>query len=1036
MLLPKFALERRAVSYFFSLLLIFGGLASFSQLGQLEDPDFTIKRAVVTTSYPGSSAAEVELEVTDRIEVAVQQMKQLDHIESFSSPGLSLVKIDIKPSFVSSEMPQIWDELRRKVHDVESSLPPGAGRPMVNDDFGDVFGLLLAITGDGFSYAELERYVDNLKKELSLVVGVGKVDVWGVQQRVVYLDVSETQLTELGLSDESIEATLQQQNLVVDAGNIDVQSQRYRIAPSGTFASPADIEDLVIRPSLIDSLQSASSGQDGSRSSELLRIGDIGNVREGYSDPPRTMMRLDGRPALAISLAVVPGGNVVDMGANVDKRLADLVPNLPIGIEINRIHWQSDIVNDSINGFFISLLEAVLIVLAVLAVAMGLRMGIIIGTGLVLTIFGTFIFMKLFGIDLQRMSLGALVVALGMMVDNSIVVADGIAVRMKKGVERSKAAIDAASQPAWPLLGATVIAVMAFYPIAASTESAGEYCASLFSVVGISLMFSWFISMTLTPLQCVLMLKQPAGEAGEADPYSSGFFRIFRGILEKCIRLRWLTIGASVALLVVSFAGFGRVEQLFFPDSSMTKFMIDYWAPEGTRIEDVATNIRPIEKKLMEDPRVETVASFIGAGPPRFYLPVEPESPNPAYAQLVVEVADYREITALVDELGLWLKDAAPEALVPIRRFGVGPGDTWKFETRFSGQGIADADTLRRIASDAVAVLEEAPLAGMVQTDWRQSVITIVPEYSQERARWAAVTRDDIAKTTKRAYDGRPVGVYREADKLIPIVMRYKKEDGVGIGGLETLQVRPALSTNRVPLSQVTRGTRQEWQESKIARYDRKRTITVQSNPIAGETLPTLRLAVVDRFDGLASDLPPGYEMAWGGEYENSTKAQASLLPGLGPAVVIMIFIIILLFNGFRPPTIIFLLIPYIMVGMTAGLLATNSPFGFVALLGAMSLAGMMIKNVIVLLDEINLNLSTGKDAYPALIEAALSRLRPVALAAATTVLGVVPLLQDVFWVGLAVTIMGGLTFGTIVTMILFPVLYSIFYKVKPTVAA
>jgi multidrug efflux pump subunit AcrB len=746
------------------------------------------------------------------------------------------------------------------------------------------------------------------------------------------------------------------------------------------------------------------------------------------------MMRLDGRPALALALAVVPGGNVVDMGVSVDKRLADLLPNLPVGIEINRIHWQSDIVNESINGFFISLLEAVLIVLVVLAVAMGLRMGVIIGTGLILTIFGTFIFMKLFGIDLQRMSLGALVVALGMMVDNSIVVADGIAVRLKQGMERTKAAIEAASQPAWPLLGATVIAVMAFYPIAASTESAGEYCASLFSVVGISLTFSWFISMTLTPLQCVLMLKQPAAsETGEDDSHSGGFFRVFRGTLEKCIRLRWLTVGASVALLVLSFAGFGRVEQLFFPDSSMTKFMIDYWAPEGTRIEDVATNIRPIEKKLMEDPRVETVASFIGAGPPRFYLPVEPESPNSAYAQLVVEVADHREIAGLVDELGPWLQEAAPQALAPVRRFGVGPSDTWKFETRFSGQGIADADTLRTIASNAIAVLEEQPLAGMVQTDWRQSVLTIVPEYSQERGRWAAVTRDDIAKTTKRAYDGRPVGVYRDADKLIPIVMRYKKEEGIGVGGIDTLQIRPALSTNRVPLAQVIQGTRTEWRESKIGRYDRKRTITVQSNPIAGETLPTLRLAVLDRFDELAADLPPGYEMAWGGEYENSSKAQASLLPGLGPAVVIMVFIIILLFNGFRPPIIIFLLIPFVMVGMTAGLLATNSPFGFVALLGAMSLAGMMIKNVIVLLDEINLNLRHGKDPYPALVEAALSRVRPVALAAATTVLGVVPLLQDVFWIGLAVTIMGGLTFGTIVTMILFPVLYSVFYKVKPT---
>ncbi|MCP4327627.1 MAG: efflux RND transporter permease subunit [Alphaproteobacteria bacterium] len=1033
--LASYALNYRAVTIFFVILLVFGGMGSFTQLGQLEDPEFTIKTAVVATTYTGASAAEVELEVTDRIELAAQQLKQLDHLESVSIPGLSIVKVFIKPSFQSDTLPQIWDELKSKIKDVEPQLPPGAGRPFVNSDFGDVFGLVLAVTGDGYSFAELEQYVDDVKKELSLVAGVGKIEAWGVQDRVIYLDVSEAQLTELGLSDDSIEVSLQQQNMVVDAGSVDIQTQRLKIQPGGTFASPFDIADLVLTPSAIDSLQAVAGGARRGGASELIRIGDISTVREGYVDPPQRLMRVDGIPAVAIGLAVVPGGNVVTMGENVDARLSELLHNLPVGIEINRVHWQSDIVKESIDGFFVSLGQAVVIVLAVLAVSMGLRMGVIIGTGLVLTILGTFIFMKLFSIDLQRMSLGALVVALGMMVDNSIVVADGIAVRIKQRMEPTKAAIEAASQPAWPLLGATVIAVMAFYPIFASDEGAGEYCATLFSVVAIALMFSWFISMTVTPLQCVWMLKPPPAGAEDTEEKPSRILGAFRDILVGCLRARWLTIGASVALLIISFAGFGRVEQLFFPDSAMTKFMIDYWAPEGTRIEMVAEGIEPIEAKLLADDRVESVASFIGAGPPRFYLPVEPESPNSSYAQLIVEVHERSEIAALVEELTVWLEEAAPQALVPIRRFGVGPAETWKFEVRFTGQGIADADTLREIAVDAVTILEEEPLAGMVQTDWRQSVLTVVPEYSQERGRWAGVTRNDVARATKRAFDGRTVGLYREDDKLIPVVMRYTQERGIGIGGIDTLQVRPAMSTDRVPLSQVTKGIAQQWEESKIAHYDRKRTITVQSNPISGVTLPTLRTAVLSEFNALATNLPPGFSMAWGGEYENSAKAQASLLPGLVPAVVIMVLIIILLFNAFRPPVMIFLLIPFVVVGMTAGLLFTGTPFGFVALLGAMSPAGMMIKNIIVLLDEINLNLSLGKSPYPALVEATLSRVRPVSLAAATTVLGVVPLLQDVFWVGLAVTIMGGLTFGTVVTMVLFPVVYSIFYRVKPAAA-
>ncbi len=1028
MTLAAIAIEKKVVTYFATFLIILGGIAAFFSLGQLEDPEFSIKTAVVTTTYPGASPEEVELEVTDRIELALQELPELDYLESYSRAGFSLIKVNIKSEYWSDQLPQIWDTVRRKVRDVEETLPPGAGRPDVGDDFGDVFGFQLAITGDGFSYSELEQYAKDLKKDLSLVDGVARVDLWGVQQKVIYLDVSQTQLTQLGFSDTSLEQTLQQQNVVVDAGNLNVQDQRLRIAPTGQFESPQDIGQLTLRPSLTDSLQNPAADGGLRRAAELIRIRDIGDVRPGYLDPPFTLMRFNGLPALGISITNASGVNIVDVGRRIDSRLDELTQLLPLGIEVQRVHWQSDIVDEAVNNFLISFAEAVGIVLVVLAIFMGWRLGLIIGTALVVTILGSFMLMAAFGIDLQRMSLGALVIALGMMVDNAIVVADGFVVRVQRGMNRVQAAIEAASQPSWPLLGATVVAVMAFYPIFASTEDAGEYCRTLFTVVAISLLVSWVVSVTVTPLQCLDMLPPPKSGEGAADPYGGRFYALFRGVLGTAIRRRWFTMGGMVLLLGASIVGFGGVKQLFFPDSSMTKFMVDYWAPEGTRIEQVEADLEAIEQKLLGDERVASVATFIGAGPPRFYLPVEPENPYQSYAQLVVNMHELDDIAPLVTELDPWLSENQPQALIPLRLFGVGPSNTFKLETRISGPAVADPNVLRGLADDVIAILEESPYTAYTRTDWRQRVQKVVPVYNQERARWASVTRDDIAKTTKRAFDGRTIGLYREADDLIPIVLRQVEQERQNVGGLDVLQVQPAQATRTVPLSQVTDGVGTSWEDPLIWRRDRRRTIKVQANPIVGETFPTLRADVVGRIAEI--ELPPGYTLEWGGEYEGSRDAQQSLIPGIVPAVVLMALIIVGLFNAFRPPIIIFLTIPFAIIGITAGLLFTGTPFGFVALLGGMSLAGMMIKNAIVLLDQVNLELAEGKSRYDAVVEAAVSRLRPVALAAATTVLGVIPLLQDVFWIGLAVTIMAGLSFGTLLTMVVVPVLYTILFRV------
>jgi multidrug efflux pump subunit AcrB len=775
------------------------------------------------------------------------------------------------------------------------------------------------------------------------------------------------------------------------------------------------------------------SGRSGSAASaadaELIRIRDVATVREGYLEPAMTKMRYQGRPALAIQLANVAGGNIIDTGAALDARLEEIKQFLPVGIEVEKFTWQSDLVSESINGFMINLAEAVLIVLLVLTVAMGWRMGLVIGWALIVTILGTFMAMKILGIDLQRVSLGALVVALGMMVDNAIVVADNYSVRLSKGMKPREAAIDSAATPSIALLGATIVASMAFYAIYVAKSDAGEYAQSLFSVVAISLILSWVISMTMTPLNCIAFLKPPEKIGEDSDPYDSGFFRTYRRLLEAAIRRRVVTIAAMVALLIAAVVGFTNVPQEFFPDSTRTQFMIDYWAPEGTPIDAVARDLKPIEARMMADRRVKDVVSFIGAGGPRFYLPVDPEFPYPSYAQLIVTTHDLAGLNEVLVETEPWLEKNYPQILTRARKYKVGSGDTWPFELRISGPVEADLDTLRRLGAQGVEILRQEPLAKQARVDMRQRVPKVVLDFDQERARWSAVNRSDVAEATRYAYDGTPVGLYREGDDLLPIIARNSEAQRQRAAGqLDVLQVIPTRTLGTLPMGQVTQEIRLEWEDPIITRFNRRRQIAVQASPV-GVTFPTLRSAVIDKFE--AMELPPGYTMFWDGEFDTTLRAQMSLLPGMVPAFIVMILIIVALFNSVRPAVIIFMTVPFALIGITAILWPTQIPFGFMALLGAMSLIGLMIKNSIVLLDEIEANKTGGMGPYDATIAAGMSRVRPVALGAATTILGVMPLVQDAFWVAMALTIMAGLTFGTVLTMIMVPTFYATLNRIK-----
>ena len=1048
--LPRFAINNKIFIHFITFLIFVGGIHSFTSLGQLEDPDFTVKTAVVVTQYPGATPEEVELEVTDLLETAIQELPQLKKITSYSRAGLSIIKVEIKQEYWADRLPQVWDELRRKVHDAEPRLPPGALAPDVGDDYSFVFGFVLAITGDGYTYAELENYAKAVRKELSLVPGVSRADLWGVQPRVIYLDLRETQIAELGISKGDIFATLSNQNIVVDSGSLEVPGKRMRIETTGEFETPSDIGELVvvtasngllanaseaIAPygrdiaSTLPLGSSSSSSTSRSSSGEIIRIKDIATVREGYLDPPLNMMRFNGEPALAIQIANVAGGNVVETGKALDARLAELEPFLPAGIVVEKFSWQSDLVDESIGGFLINLAEAVVIVLLVLTLAMGWRQGLIIGWALVLTIAGTFIVMVLLGIDLHRVSLGALVIALGMMVDNAIVVADGAQVGMENGKSPEDAAIESASKPSIALLGATIVAAMAFFPIYLAKTDSGEYAGSLFVVVAVSLLWSWLIAMLVTPLNCISLLKPSKKKAtAEEGMPSAGFFGFYRRTLEAAIRMRVLTIGGLAALLIAAAIGFGGVPQQFFPESTRSQFRIDYWAEQGTPIGVVSEVVRKIEERVSADPRVAGYATFIGQGGPRFYLPVDPEFPTPEYSQVVVAAQDYQGVVELMAELEPWLRETFNEGMIRVRKYAVGPGNEWPFEVRFSGPAEADMAVLRSLVDQGMAILEDSPYAKDVRTDIRQRVQKVVVDFDQTRARWSGISRSDVATATKRGYDGAAIGIYRDGDTLYPIIARDDEASRSTLAGsLELLQVKSPLATKSLPLGQVTEEVAVAWEDPIIVRVQRRRAASVQATPTNG-TFPNLRADVIDEFEAI--ELPNGYEMFWGGEYDSSTTAQAGLVPGIVPALVIMAAIMVALFNALRPPIVIVLTVPFAIIGITAVLLVTQTPFGFMAILGAMSLMGLMIKNSIVLIDEINLNKSNGMQPYDAVVAAGLSRVRPVALGAATTILGVMPLLQDAFWISMALTMMAGLTLGTVLTVVMIPVLYATLYRI------
>jgi multidrug efflux pump subunit AcrB len=1009
--IAELSIKYKTITIVFVVLLVAGGMYSYQNLGRLEDPEFTIKDAQIFTFYPGASAEEVAEEVTDEIETAVQQLGQLDEVTSISEAGKSTVKITIKDNYDKSTLPQVWDEVRRKVSDAQTKLPPGTSTSIVFDDFGDVYGIYYAIYGDGYSYAELKEYAQLLRRELLLVHDVSKVTLSGVQEEVVYLEISRAKLSQLGLPPDAISNTLAGQNLVGSGGNVQIGSQYIRIQPTGELKSVDQIGELLL-------LQ-----QDGSPSK--LRLKDIAKIKRGYVDPPGMIMHYNGHPSIGLGISTVQGGNVVIMGDAIKERMRQLQSQTPIGMEVGAIAHQADAVTIAISSFIISLAEALAIVIGILMVAMGLRSGLLIGVILLLTVLGTFVVMLPKGIMLERISLGALIIALGMLVDNAIVVVEGILINMQKGMDKIKAASQIVSQTIWPLFGATIVAVLAFAAIGLSQDSTGEYCRSLFLVILISLMLSWVLAITVTPLLGVMFLKV-SNKDSDKDPYGGALFKGYKAFLKFCLKSSKLTVILLVIMMVLSLYGFGHVKQSFFPPSTRPQFMVHYWLNQGTHITKTESDLSLIEKDILDFNGVTDIATFVGQGAMRFLLTYQPEEANDAYGLMLVSVDEYKKIEDLIPKIQQHIQDKFPDSQAFCRKFVLGPGDPSKIQARFRGP---DSKVLRGLAKQAKDIMIAEPDATDVLDDWRQPVPLLRPIVAETQARNAGITRQQINDAITTAFEGVKVGDYREGDEILPIIMRSPEKERSDPDNINYIQIWSPVAQKSIPLSQVVTKIETKVENSIIRRKDRLATITAKCDPAVGEASDVLK-KLMPKIESI--ELPEGYQLQWGGEYEDSGRAQASLAGKLPPIFLFMVVTVICLFNSIKKPAIIFLIVPLAIIGVTVGLLVTGQPFGFMALLGFLSLIGMLVKNAIVLIDEINIQIATGKDPFTAIVDSGVSRVRPVSMAALTTVLGMIPLLADAFFAAMAVTIMFGLTFATVLTLIVVPVLYASFFNIKP----
>lgn len=1008
----KFSLKNKLLIYILTILSVAYGLIVYDQMGKLQDPEFTIKDAIIVTSYPGATALEVEKEVTDRLEEAIQTLPYVKKIISKNSSGQSFIIVTMKDKYKSTQLKQIWDELRKKIS--ATYLPPRVGTPYIDDDFGDVYGIMLAIYGDEYTYEELKDYVDFLKKEIILIPGVGKVDTFGEQQRALIVEINKEKLAQLGITKDAIIQELNLKNLVPNFGKINVGTEFISVKTDG-FNDIKELGNIVIK---------------GNDSKSQIFLKDIAVIKDSYQEPYSEILKYDGHNSIAIGISTIKGGNVVKMGELINEKLKELESKKPLGMQLGTISNQADDVSLAISAFMVNLIEAVAIVIVVLLLFMGLRSGLIIGSVLLVTIIATFVFMPMFGILLERISLGALIIALGMLVDNAIVVVDGILVRMNRGMDAKKASSEVVKQTSWPLLAATVVAILAFGAIGLSEDSTGEFTQSLFYVVLISLSLSWVTAMTLTPILAVHFLKPSVKknkDEVEQEEYDSFVYKAYSALLKFAINHRLIVIVIALVMFVSSVMSFQYVKQSFFPDSSRPQIIVDYFLPQGTAIETTSKYMSSLNKDILEINGVNHISTFVGSGSLRFILTYDPEKPNSSFAQMLIDVEDYTQSDRIIKTIETLGKNRYPDMNVYGKKFILGPGDGGKVQAKIFGNNI---EKLREYENKVYKIIEESPYSKGARSDWRNKVKVLKPIISYENANLNGISKDSIANAILDTFQGRTIGMYKDGKELLPIILRSEESERSDIKNIENIQIFSNVANKMIPLKQLITSYETVFEDDIIYKYNRKRAITIHADPIAGKLANDLLFDVKDKIENI--DFEDGYYIQWHGQYKNSIDSQKPIMESLPLFFIIMVLIIIGLFNSIKKTLVIWLTVPFALIGVVIGLLVMDLPFGFMSLLGFLSLSGMLIKNAIVLIDEITLENEVNKmPLSKAIHHSGVNRLRAVSMAALTTALGMIPLMFDPFFASMAVVIIFGLIVATFLTMILVPVFYAVFFKAE-----
>ena len=1009
--LQVYYLENKKIIYFFLAIMLIGGIYSFFKLPKKEDSPFVIKQAVLVTQYPGATPQEVEKLITEPIEREIQSMSDVFQIKSESYFGMSKISIELQPTLAPDYMPVKWDELRRKVANIQPRLPSGASAINVSDDFGDVFGIYYALTADeGFTYDDMRDWAQKIKTELTPIQGVQKVYLFAEQTQVVNVRISVPKLANLGIDPNSIQQVLQTQNLLVNTGEIMTGTYQLRVRAEGTYKSIEDIRDQLI--------VTKGGGE--------VRLGDIATIERGYMDPPSNLMRVDGKRAIGIGVATGAKDDVVAVGDAVAEHLKEMEQLFPIGMELKTIYPENQIANEANNGFILNLIESLLIVIVIIFLVMGSRAGMLVGSSLLFSVGGTLLIMLIWGVGLNRTSLAAFIIAMGMLVDNAIVVTDNAQVGIKRGLSRYQALVDGATKPQWALLGATFIAVCSFLPMYLAPASVAEIVKPLFIVLGVSLGLSWILALTQTTTFGNFILKE--AKPGESkDPYDTKLYHKFENVLGRLIKRRYLTLTSVVATLFLSLFIMSIMPQSFFPIMNKPYFRADLIFPEGYGIDDVERNVIKIEEYLKNNDKIKSYSFTLGGSPVRYYLASSSIGPKPNFANVLIETKDAKDAQSEENKFYEYMVANYPDILTRSALFALSPVPDAAIEIGFVGDNI---DTLVALTQRAQEIARKNDMVMEVRNSWGNKVPVWKPLYSQEKGLRLGITRQQMAYSLRSATNGVPLGEYREGDVFMPILLKDADRDSMNLNDIKTLPVYSAKGRS-VKVEQVIDDFSLDYEYSVVKRYNRQRYMMMQCEPKRGAN-------TMAAFSQLWQDIqqevqvPEGYKLQYFGEQSEQDKGNKAIAANIPLMFGLIYLTLLFLFpKYYRKPVLIMCMLPLIFIGVVLGLLVFGKSLDFFAMLGLLGLIGMNIKNAIVLVDEIGLQLDSGLAPVNAVIEATKTRIVPVTMASGTTILGMLPLLGDAMFAGMAATIMGGLFVSTILTIFVLPVTYCIFFKIK-----